>query len=182
VLVRENTWLDPVPVEGYEYPEGRWYGDSGWGRMSEKAGLTSTTSEAFKAYFKPIWRWSDAFQNDFAARAEWCVKSYEDANHAPVVKLANALDMTAKPGSKIRLSATGTTDPDGDQLSYKWWQYEEADTYKGAIEIQNADQQEASFIVPKDAPGGETIHVICEVKDDGSPQLTRYQRVVITVE
>lgn len=182
VLVRENTWLDPVPVEGYEYPEGRWYGDSGWGRMSEKAGLTSTTSEAFKAYFKPIWRWSDAFQNDFAARAEWCVKSYEDANHTPVVKLANALDMTAKPGSKIRLSATGTMDPDGDQLSYKWWQYEEADTYKGAIEIQNADQQEASFIVPKDAPGGETIHVICEVKDDGSPQLTRYQRVVVTVE
>ena len=91
VKVRENTWLDPVPVKGYEYPKGRWYGGSGWGRMSEKAGLTSTTSEAFKEYFKPMWRWSDAFQNDFAARADWCVKSYEEANHPPVVKLANAL-------------------------------------------------------------------------------------------
>jgi len=182
VRVRENTWLDGVPVEGYEYPKGRWYGGSGWGRMSEKAGLTSATSEAFKAYFKPIWRWSDAFQNDFAARADWCVKSYEDANHPPVIKLANALDMKAKPGSKIQLNANGTTDPDDDQLSYKWWEYKEADTYGGAIDIQTADQQEASFTVPEDASAGETIHVVCEVKDDGSPQLTRYQRVVVTIE
>ncbi len=182
VRVRENIWLDPVPVEGYEYPEGRWYGGSGWGRLSEKAGLTSSNSEAFNAYFKPIWRWSDAFQNDFAARAEWCVKSYEDANHPPVVKLDNALDMTAKPGGKIQLNVNGTTDPDGDKLSYKWWEYEEADSYTGTIDIQNADQQNASFTVPEDAVPGETIHVVCEVKDDGIPQLTRYQRVVVTVE
>ena len=25
------------------------------------------------------------------------------------------------------------------------------------------------------------IHVICEVTDNGSPELTRYQRVVVTV-
>jgi len=182
VRVRENTWLDSVPVKGYEYPKGRWYGGSGWGRMSEKAGLTSSTSEAFKEYFKPIWRWSDAFQNDFAARAEWCVKPFKDANHPPVVQLANALDIKAKPGSKIQLSAKGTTDPDGDQLSYTWWEYKEADTYGGVIDIQNADQRDASFKVPEDAAPGETIHVICEVKDNGTPQLTRYQRVVVTVE
>ncbi|GET31336.1 hypothetical protein PbJCM13498_01990 [Prolixibacter bellariivorans] len=182
VRVRENTWLDPVPVKGYEYPKGRWYGGSGWGRLGEKEGLTSATSEAFKEYFKPIWRWSDAFQNDFAARAEWCVKPFKDANHPPVVQLANALDIKAKPGSKIQLSAKGTTDPDGDQLSYTWWEYKEADTYGGVIDIQNADQRDASFNVPEDAAPGETIHVICEVKDNGTPQLTRYQRVVVTVE
>jgi hypothetical protein len=182
VLVRENTWLDPVPVKGYEYPNGRWYGGSGWGRMSEKAGLTSTTSEAFKTYFKPIWKWSDALQNDFAARADWCVKSYDEANHLPVVKLVNPIDISAKPGSKIQLNASETTDPDGDPLTYIWWEYENADTYMGTIDIQNADQQKASFTVPENASPGESIHVVCEVKDDGNPQLTRYQRVVITVE
>ena len=32
VNVRENTWLDPVPVSDYQYPEGRWYTRSAWGR------------------------------------------------------------------------------------------------------------------------------------------------------
>ena len=34
VRVRDNTWLDPVPAKGYEYPKGRWYGSTGWGRNS----------------------------------------------------------------------------------------------------------------------------------------------------
>ena len=49
------------------------------------------------------------------------MKSYEDANHPPVVKLSNALEMTAKPGSEIKQSAKGTSDPNGDKLNYKWW-------------------------------------------------------------
>lgn len=84
-------------------------------------------------------KWSDALQNDFAARANWCVKSYKDANHPPVVKLTNALDINAKPGGKINLSAKGTSDPDGDKLSYKWWQYQEVGTYGGQIQIENAE-------------------------------------------
>ncbi len=63
-----------------------------------------------------MWRWTPAFQNDFAARADWCVKSFKDANHAPVVRLKTALDITAKPGGKIKLNAKGTKDPDGDKL------------------------------------------------------------------
>ena len=35
---------------------------------------------------------------------------------------------------------------------------------------------------PGDAGAGETIHIICEVTDAGSPRLTRYQRVVLTVQ
>jgi len=80
VRVRENTWLDPVPVAGYDYPEGRWYTTTGWGRNSLREG-TDTTAEQRREYFRPMWRWVDAFQNDFAARADWCVKPFEDANH-----------------------------------------------------------------------------------------------------
>jgi hypothetical protein len=38
-----------------------------------------------------------------------------------------------------------------------------------------------SFAVPADAAAGQTIHLILEVADDGSPRLKHYQRVIITV-
>ena len=180
VRVRNNTWLDPVLEPSYRYPEGRWYGNSAWGRIRAKKEFPNDA--ALTAYLEPQWRWIDAIQNDFAARADWCVKPYDQANHPPVVKLANASDLKVRPGEKVSLSAKETTDPDRDKLTYKWWQYGDADTYKGAVRIENSGQQDASFTIPADAKAGETIHVICEVTDAGTPPLTRYQRVVITVE
>ncbi len=180
VRVRENTWLDPVLEPGYEYPEGRWYTRTAWGRSRMRKNIPN--DQELAAYLKPMWRWIDAIQNDFAARADWCVKSYEEANHPPVVKLAHSLDLKAQSGQKVSLSAKGTTDPDGDALTYRWWQYQEADTYKGTVKIEGADHQNASFVVPGDAKKGETIHIICEVTDNGTPPLTRYQRVVIEIQ
>jgi hypothetical protein len=182
VKVRSNTWLDPVPVEGYEYPKGRWYSTTAWGRNSSRLGATASTNKNHAEYFKPIWRWSEVMQKDFAARADWCVKSYDEANHPPIVKLQTPIDVAAEPGDLLELSAVGTTDSDGDNLSYQWWQYQEADTYEGAVEIRSLKEQKASFIVPDDALPGETIHIICEVTDDGNPALTRYQRIIITVK
>jgi hypothetical protein len=178
VRVRENTWLDPVPVAGYVYPEGRWYGSTGWGRNSLREG-TTTTADQRREYFKPMWRWTEAMQNDFAARADWCVKSYEEANHPPVVVLAHAADLVAQPGATVKLSARGTSDPDGDELTYHWWQYREAGSYRGTVEIRDAGKQDASFMMPGDIGNGETIHIICEATDNGTPPLTRYQRVII---
>lgn len=134
------------------------------------------------SWSKPIWRWSEAFQNDWAARADWCVKSYKQANHPPVVKLAHESDLKAKANETIKLSTEGTTDPDGDQLTYKWWQYTDVDTYKGMVDVQDADKPQASFVVPKDGNKGDTIHIICEVTDNGTPPLTRYRRVVVDIE
>jgi hypothetical protein len=180
VRVRENTWLDPVLEPGYRYPEGRWFGNSAWGRILVKKEIPNDA--ALTAYLEPQWRWIDALQNDFSARADWCVKPYNQANHPPVVKLANALDLKVRPGEEVSLSAKGTTDPDGDKLTYKWWQYEDADTYKGSVKIGDSSKQDTSFTVPADAKAGETIHVICEVTDAGTPRLTRYQRVIVEVK
>jgi len=180
VKVRDNTWLDPVIEEGYTYPEGRWYTSNAWGRNRIKKKIKNDAE--LTAYLKPIWRWMEAFQNDFASRADWCVKSYEEANHTPVVKLAHALDLKVQPGQKVSLSASGTTDPDGDELTYRWWQYQQADTYEGAIDIINARKQDASFTVPGHGGKGKTIHIICEVTDKGTPPLTRYQRVIVEIE
>jgi hypothetical protein len=180
VNVRDNTWLDPVPVPGYEYPEGRWYTSTAWGRKYMREEYPEDPG-LMHEYFGQLTRWTDALQNDFAARADWCVKSYKDANHPPVAVLQNDPDITANIGERIKLSAKGTSDPDGDKLSYKWWQYGEADTYPGDISVDNSDDRDASFIIPANVAKGQNIHIICEVKDEGIPQLTRYKRIIINI-
>ena len=179
VRIRENIWLDPVADTLYKYPEGRWYGSSAWGRQRLKENIPNDS--VLLEYLKPAWRWADAFQNDFAARADWCVKPFNETNHPPVVNLNHELDLNAKPGSTIQLNAKGTHDPDKNQLTYNWWFYKEPSSFKGNIKIQNSNSQNASFVIPKDLKEKVSIHIICEVKDDGIPQLTRYKRVIIHV-
>jgi hypothetical protein len=128
----------------------------------------------------PQVRWIPALQNDFAARADWCIKPYNEANHPPVAKLNHARDLTVKPGQTVTLSGLAT-DPDGDAVTYRWWQYEEVDSYPGKVVLTTPDAAKASFVVPKDARAGNTIHLILDVTDKGTPALTRYQRVIATV-
>jgi hypothetical protein len=129
----------------------------------------------------PQSRWIDAMQNDFAARADWCVRDYGKANHAPVTKLNSSKDLSAAAGTVVHLSGAAK-DPDGNDLKYKWWQYKEAGTFHGGVNIDSPNNAEASFMVPADAKSGETVHIIFEVSDTGTPQLTRYQRVIVTVK
>ncbi len=138
-----------------------------------------------------LWRWREAYQNDFAARMDWTVKPYVEANHPPVPKLGHAARLTAKPGERVELSAEGTTDPDGDAVSYAWFYYHEAGTFPVSnarsgqpIEINNHDQAKASFVVPTSRvmpPGVGEMHIVLAVTDHGTPRLTRYQRVIIDV-
>lgn len=127
-------------------------------------------------------RWLVAAQQDWAARADWCIKSYEEANHAPKVILSHAARLAKRAGKEVKVSVKRSYDPDGDRLSFRWWQYHEADSYPGYVSIQDADQATASFVIPEDARPGDTIQLICEVMDDGSPALTHYARVIITVK
>jgi hypothetical protein len=138
-----------------------------------------------------VWRWRAACQNDFAARMDWTIQPYDKANHPPVPRLAHAAQLTARPGERVQLSAVGTTDPDGDAVSYEWFYYDEAGSFVLAsgrsgqpLAITGFDQPNASFIVPplrtiNGAPG--VMHLILAVTDHGAPRLTRYQRVRVTV-
>ncbi len=180
VKVRNNVWMDPLPDSTYKYPTEQWGFTNSWSKKMEND-TDSAKREIRTNYFKPIWRWLDVVQDDFAARADWCVKDYTSANHHPVVRLKNtSLDIKAKAGSKVKLDASATIDPDGDVLSFKWWHYSEAGTYSGSI-LPESKMAKTTIIIPKDAKAGETIHMICEVTDSGTPTLTRYQRVIITV-
>jgi hypothetical protein len=139
-----------------------------------------------------IWRWREAYQNDFAARMDWTIQSVDKANHPPVVKIENEQFIDAKKGDRIELSAVGSTDPDGDALSYNWFCYAEAGTFPVSsarsgqpIEIRNFDLQKAWFEVPASRvmpPGTGTIHIILAVTDHGSPRLTRYKRIIVNVK
>ena len=129
---------------------------------------------------KPIWRWAAAFQNDWAARADRCVKPADQANHPPKVMLAHPARLQVHPGEAVTLDASSSQDPDGHQLSYSWWHYAGCGVCGGPVSIDGADRQNASMTVPPDIQPGQTIHVICEVTDAGDPPLTRYARVVLT--
>ena len=137
-----------------------------------------------------IWRWREAYQNDFVARMDWTIESYDEANHPPVPKLSCPDKINAKPGDTVELSAEGCSDPDGDELTYVWFYYGEVGTFTTSnarsgqpLKIENAVKPNASFKVPTSRVlRNGTMHIILAVTDKGTPPLTRYQRVIITVE
>lgn len=127
-----------------------------------------------------LWRWRDDFQNDFAARIDWCTKTFEEANHAPVILLNNPTEITLQSGQYIRLDALESSDPDGDNLSFLWFSYPEAGSYKKTISFVPENSHLVNFTAPK-VDQKETIHIILKLTDKGVPQLSSYKRIIITV-
>lgn len=128
-------------------------------------------------------RWASHFQNDFRARLDWCVRDKSGANHPPNPKLVGDTRRTVHSGEQIILDATPSSDPDGHQrLRYEWFHYPEPGSYLGPVlEIKNVNSNRASLVAPS-GEAGQTIHVILMVTDDGDPPLTRYQRIILTLD
>lgn len=130
-----------------------------------------------------IWRWREAYQYDFAARMDWNIaEEFGKANHNPVLTLNGntgkaVASATVKPGEKVVLSAKGSNDPDGDKLAFRWFVYREAGA-GGNVKIENPDSEEISFAMPE-LNKGQSLHIILEVKDAGTPSLFSYRRVIL---
>jgi hypothetical protein len=146
-----------------------------YGRTVRKDTVTFTDNKV------TLWRWRDDFQNDFAARMDWCTKSYPEANHPPVPALGHPEQITVKSGQKFSLDASGTADPDGDNLSYLWFNYPEAGSYKKWIKIDSAENIYRVFVIAPDVEKIETAHFILKVTDKGKPPLSRYKRVIVNI-
>jgi hypothetical protein len=137
-----------------------------------------------------IWRWRTHFQNDFAARMDWSVKEYKDANHPPLARLNHPNTITVHSGEKVSLDASNSSDPDGNALSFHWYLYFEPGSYllftdyqknkNHTLDIENHNQPKAQFIAP-DVDIPQDMHLILEVTDNGKPTLTRYQRVIVNI-
>ena len=138
--------------------------------------------ESFEGNKVSLWRWRDDFQHDFAARMDWCVASYEDANHPPVPLLSGPEEITVGSAQGFGLDASRSFDPDGDNLSFLWFHYPEAGTYSKPIEIGGADNAHGVYIVAPEVEQRETAHFILRVTDKGIPGLSRYKRIIVTIE
>jgi hypothetical protein len=143
--------------------------------------FSETDQQNYTGNQATIWRWREAFQHDFATRMDWCTKIYEEANHPPVPALAHEQILQVVEGEKVTLKAEGSTDPDGDELSYKWIYYREAGNSVYWLEMENENSPEASFRAPTMGFPQE-MHFILSVTDGGDPSLTRYIRVIVKVE
>lgn len=153
-----------------------------------------------------IWRWREAFQNDFAARMTWTVADFAHANHNPVAVVngqgGNApLEMDVQVGQAVTLDADGSSDPDssskkgGQKLHFHWFHYGEAGFADGnlaALTLTGTDTTRVTvradaacrpFWLPLIPCKGDGVaHVILAVTDDGSPKLTSYRRIILHVK
>lgn len=126
-------------------------------------------------------RWRDDIQRDFAARMDWTVNDYQDANHPPVVVLTHNPRLEATSGQGLALDASKSHDPDGDSLTYHWFNYPEAGTLDDPIDMGWAVNQPGVYFTLPRVEKKETAHFILAVTDKGEPSLTRYARVIVTI-
>jgi len=133
------------------------------------------TGKMDKSY--PQTRWLKAMQLDFLARAEWCVKPFAEANHAPWLTVKEGTRLTANPGGSLTLHVSAI-DKDRHSVHFSAWPYEEAGHGRAIVSMQGTQVQ---VQVPAMAKVGDTYHVIVEGTDTGTPQLTRYRRVIIQI-
>ena len=186
---------------GLNNPDEVWQG--GWGGRFERdkktgiRGMSCMSGEdaQYDPYYmygntsagaSDISRWSNGYNNDFQARMDWSVTSnYSEANHHPIAvvngdETKQVLEVSAAPGSTVDLSAAGSSDPDGNSLSYNWFYYRDPGTYNGTVSIQNNTTATPTVSVPSNANGKE-LHIILELHDSGNPNLYAYRRVIINV-
>ncbi|PXA82660.1 hypothetical protein DMC25_19605 [Caulobacter sp. D4A] len=195
-------YLIPNGLNVTEHPEyGGWGGR--YGAVSARLGLYADTQDtAVGADGKThtsnrvgIWRWREASQNDFANRIQWTLAGDpKTANHPPRVVLQGdrglaPLELTVRYGEKIRLDATGTTDPDGDALRYRWWWYRDPSPPLFPMtppDIASPDAVATDIVLPnaQPVPGEKVYHLVLEVRDRpkaGGLSFVRYRRAVVHV-
>jgi hypothetical protein len=149
-------------------------------RLTDVSDADLDTSNDPDLRMSSVYRWRPAFQADFRARLDWCVKPYAEANHPPVVRIRGERVREARPGEGVDLDASGTTDPDGDDLDYSWSVYPATPESSGKVVIEGKSSPQARVVVP---PGlaGEAVPILLTVTDRGEPRLSRYGRVLIKV-
>jgi len=125
-------------------------------------------------------RFYPAAFNNFAARMDWAKDGAGNRN--PVIILdgddgISILMKIPKQGTKVTLDASKTYDPDGDNLKFNWWIQSDTGTYPGNVNISNSSSSISTVNVPSES-SGKSFHVICEVIDDGSHNLSDYRRII----
>lgn len=190
--LRDKNSVEALKNGGYSgrFKEGRTFGKSMVNSKGQRLNCWTTANDTYvnpdksEKSISSEWKWVKSIQEDFAARADWCIAdAYSKANHAPSIAVTEGIDITAEKGENIKLHAV-TSDPDGDYVNTSWTIYKEASTCAsaGELALKGADTDIVSFTVPQDAKSGDTIHIIVKAEDDGEHNLVHYQQVIVTVK
>jgi hypothetical protein len=138
--------------------------------------------------YATVFRWREHFQNDFAARMDWCIADdYKKANHNPIAVLngdrsKQIIKINAKPGDTITLSSEGSSDPDGNATTSHWMVYPEAGTYEADAKQSNKTGTGITLSISDSEHARKTmLHVILTLQDNGSPSLVSYRRAIISI-
>jgi hypothetical protein len=207
------VWRQPYGESRPLWTQG---GDSYPGRDNSKDTVAGADGRPYTSDLATIWRWRTAFQHDFAARMDWTVKDVKAANHNPLAVVngqqgKGPVTIDGKVDVPITLDATGTRDPDGHAVTYRWFFYPEAGTgipgrpvsrrgprppggEVGAGGIPSAPaggprEPPPRIVIERAADARATVvprvagtaHVILAVEDAGTPSLTSYRRVILNI-
>ena len=130
-----------------------------------------------------IWRWREAFQNDFAARMTWTVADFAHANHNPAVVVNGQggtapLEMDVRVGETVSLDAGKGSDPDGRALHSLvplrrgWncrWEFGSSDAHGRGLRASHGARRSGvpAAVAAADSLQGDGIaHVILAVTDE----------------
>ena len=195
---------------GHEYPDYKWgvEGDTpsflyvmpngltdpedphqaGWAGYHERGLCADSLTTAWTSWQEPLRSISVGYKtrfypdelNDFMARMQWADEGSGNRNPQVIVggnKGREAIFIKANPGEVVRLDASQSMDPDGDGLTFCWWQQPEIGKTK--VTISQSEESIATIRIPADAVD-DTIHIICEVHDNGPFHLVSYRRMIIS--
>ena len=81
-------------IDDYKSPQSHEYGRA-----------TRAGDKSFRDFKATLWRWRDDIQNDFAARMDWTIKPFAEANHPPIPVLSHAKEFTVRSGTGFGLGA-----------------------------------------------------------------------------
>lgn len=207
---------------GLNVPEHPEYG--GWGgryTAVELSGNSEVYSDAvdwvvgknnqtFVSNYATIWRWRQAYQNEFTTRITWSLSSnYSSAAHPPKVTVNEStgyepLTMSVKPGALITLDASDSLDTDTNSsstLDFEWIHYRDvtlatrpdwnlpAHVPQLNITCVSEDCARVQFVLPEEGKACETkdrscqsYHVVIAATGSAETPLTRYKRIILNVQ
>ena len=128
-----------------------------------------------------MWPHVGKIQRDFAARIDWASKErFEDAEHAPSLKIAEGTDFEAAPGEKLVFHAEAAS-PDGAEVTVSYEIYKEASAACAAQAELSSEGCQAELTIPVNAAAGDCIHVVVKAEAGGHYRLVHYQQIIVRI-